>query len=303
VRRQGPRTHGEQESTVSQAQGVSPQDVSVVIQGPTGPHTADVIASARRWLPGAQVVLSTWAGSGADPTAVDVLVESDDPGSVPYWPGNTRQFNTNRLMRSSRAGVEASDRPYVLKLRTDTPLTGHGFLAWFGAFPERFEGLHVFRQRVLTLAVATRPSALAAYLFHPSDCVHFGLREDIEHLWCGPEVDETANATYWTQPAHRKHAPAAGPDLALWNEQLIWLSALRRAGYDVDYPFFRHLRPGLVAQSDLALVNNFVVLEEWQFGVALAKLTPVVRACDLGTYLWFEDWLALYESHRTAAAA
>lgn len=267
--------------------------VSVVVQGPVQAHLPGVLESVRRHLPGAELVLSTWRGSGAAAYDADVTVESEDPGSVGYWEGNTRPINTNRLLRSSRAGVLRATRPFVLKLRSDSPLTGAGFLDWWGARPTRVPPLAVFRERVLTLSVATRPSSLGAYLFHPSDCVHFGLAADVRHLWDAPEVDEAANTAYWTAQGaggSGRHAPPVG----LWNEQLVWLSALARAGHEVAYPYFRYTRPGLAALSDLSLVNNFLVLEDWQFGVSLAKLAPLVRSCSPDGYLAHEDWASLY---------
>jgi hypothetical protein len=282
---------------------LDPHEVSVVVQGPAGPHLQDVLGSVRRFLPAAELVLSTWRGTGGEAADVDVLVESDDPGSVPYWPGNPRPVNTNRLLRSTREGVRAAQRPHVLKLRSDTPLTGSGFLDWWGAHPRRSADLVVFRRRVLTISVATRPASMDNHLFHPSDCVQFGLREDLLHLWSTPEVDEVANTGHWLPGGAGAGAPPVGPPLAHWNEQVVWLSALRRAGHEVDYPFYRYLRPGLAALSERALVNNFLVLDEWQFGVALAKLQAEVRVCRLSEYLSYEDWLRVYTQQARPLAA
>ena len=110
------------------------------------------------------------------------------------------------------------------------------------------------------------------------------------------EVDEVSNATYWTKgPGSRGgHAPNPGsPGPALWNEQVVWLSALRRAGHDVDYPYYGYLSDGLAARSDLSLVNNFVVLEPWQLGVDMPGLIGLTRLSGVNGYLWHEDWLQL----------
>ncbi len=278
---------------------VHPRDVSVVVQGPMAPETPTVLASVRELLPEAELVFSTWVGASTEGTDVDVLLHNVDPGSTAYWPGNDRKINTNRMIRSTRAGVEAATRPWVLKLRQDTPVVSTAFLEWADHPARRGDDLRVFEQRVLTTSIATRGATLMPdFLFHPSDCVHFGRAEDVRRLWSAPDVDELANSTYWTKGpgAAAGHTPNPGsPGPALWNEQVLWLSALRRGGHDITYPHYGYSSAGLARQSDLSLVNNFLVLEPWQFGVALPGLIGLTRLSGARAYLWHEDWLQLVD--------
>ena len=276
---------------------VHPRDVSVVVQGPVAPETPAVLASVRAVLPEAELVLSTWEGTTTQGLDVDVLLHNADPGSSAYWPGNDRKVNTNRMIRSTRAGVEAATRPWVLKLRQDTPVVGTAFLEWADHPAPRTDDMRVFGHRVLTTSIATRGAGrMPHFLFHPSDCVHFGRADDVRHMWAADEVDEVANATYWTKGpgAATGHAPNPGsPGPALWNEQALWLSALRRAGHDVTYPYYGYTSEGLARRSDLSLVNNFLVLEPWQLGVAMPGLIGLTRLSGVRGYLWHEDWLQL----------
>jgi hypothetical protein len=278
---------------------VHPRDVSVVVQGPVAAETPAVLASVRALVPEAELVLSTWQGASTTGLDVDVLLHSVDPGSTEYWQGNDRRVNTNRMIRSTRAGVEAATRPWVLKLRQDTPVLSRAFLSWADHPAPRTDELRVFGQRVLTTSIASRGAARnPSFLFHPSDCVHFGRAEDLRHLWGADEVDEVANATYWTRgpgsaPGHPLNPGSPGP--ALWNEQTLWLSALRRAGHDITYPYYGHLSEGLTRMSDVSLVNNFLVLEPWQMGVGMPGLIGLARLSGVGGYIWHEDWLQLVE--------
>lgn len=283
-------------------------DVSVVVQGPPGPYLADVLGSVRRVLPGAELILSTWKGSAPQGADADVVVENDDPGSEPYrlatGGASVRLFNTNRLLRSAREGIARATRSHVLKLRTDTPLTGSSFLDWFEQPQPRLEQDRVFTRRVVTLSVATRPGdRSAAYLFHPSDCVHFGLRDDLALLWSGAEVDETENAAYWeVRDPTGGSRPFPGASARYWNEQVMWLAAVRAAGLTVDYPYTGYSAPGLAERSDRLTYNNFLVLEPWQFGVAIPKLQDMVTASDPDGYLYFDDWRRLRERFSASAA-
>ena len=280
---------------------IDSNEVSVVIQGPVGPAAVETVASVRRFLPGAQLILSTWRGSATDGLAVDEVILSDDPGSVPYpEPNGTaspRMANTNRMLRSSRAGLERAERTYALKLRTDSPLTGTGFLSWWGRFERRRDSLKVFQSRVVTTSVATRPGlTMSGYLFHPSDCAHFGLKADVLHLWSAREIDEAANFTFRPDPS----LPAR---TRFWNEQVLWLDCLERSGMAVDYPWTGYAGAGVVDRSDLSIANNFTVIEPWQFGISFPTLRAMTEGSAMESYMWFPYWLDLYRGLTEPATA
>ncbi len=283
-----------------------PADVSVVVQGPQGGLLTDVLASVRQHLPGSELILSTWRGAPNAGYDADVLVENDDPGSAPYrtigGAPSPRLSNTNRMLRSTRLGVAQASRPFILKLRTDTPLVGTDVLSWWNRFPARGSDLRVFEERVICPSVAVRPGARSPqYLFHPSDCVHFGLAADVQRLWAADEIDELDNTTYWLHPGRDATTVPFSPVAPRYfNEQVLWLAALEAAGHHVDYPHAGYRAHDAVATSDASIVTNFVVLEPWQMGITMPKLHPMVRTSDLGTYLHFPDWL---EAYRDAAAS
>lgn len=269
-------------------------EVSVVIQGPVGTGTKDVVESVRRFLPSAQVVLSTWEGSSTGGLSVDEVVLSRDPGSVPYPEADgspsPRLANTNRMLRSTRAGLDRAERPFALKLRSDSPLTGQRFLSWWGRFERRSSSMQVFGSRVVTTSVATRPGRTTpGYLFHPSDCAHFGLTEDVRHLWAASEIDESENFSFRSNSSEL-------PRTRYWNEQVLWLSCLDRSGVTVDYPWTGYLANNVVEDSDLSIVNNFTVVEPWQFGVAFPSLRAMTEGSVMESYMWYPYWLELYRS-------
>lgn len=288
---------------------VRAEDVSVVVQGPVGGWLPDVLTSVRRHLPGAELILSSWQGTVPAGVDVDVLVESLDPGSVNYRnvDGSQRHtlWNTNRMIHSTRAGLARATRPMALKLRTDTPMGSSDILDWWGAGGQRAERLRVFEERVVTISVATRPAETAfGYLFHPSDCVHFGLTADVRRLWDVEEVDELANATHWVGKGVKAgERPQAGFIERYFNEQWVFLSALRAAGHDIDYPHTGYLKPGLQQESDLAITNNFVVVEPWQAGVSIPKLMELVQHSRLDSYMHHDDWWRVRDMHCPVSAA
>lgn len=285
----------------------APSDVSVVVQGPVGPYLPEVLASVRRTLPGAQLVLSTWRGTVPNDVDADVVVENPDPGSafmrrVSDGSPTTIQLNTNRMLLSASAGIAAVDRELTLKLRTDTPIDSPRFLSWSadGAARRYAPEYPVFAQRLLTVSVAVRPS-VTGYFFHPSDCVHFGRTEDVALLWGCPLIDEVDNATRWLATVRRGGRPPLEHTLLRhWNEQVLWLSALERAGFPINYPYVGYLNADVLRASERSLTDNFVVLEPWQFGVRMPKLQGMIINSALWTYVDHEQWRSL-EQRRAAA--
>ena len=93
------------------------KEISVVVQGAISGKSTDpehyqitkkVLQSIRKYLPGAEIILSTWKGSDVKGLDYDQLVESDDPGAVLLGEYNgVKAFNNlNRQIVSSKAGLD-----------------------------------------------------------------------------------------------------------------------------------------------------------------------------------------------------
>ena len=112
-------------------------------------------------------MLSTWAGTYPKGIAYDALVLSEDPGPVGTNPSNA---NVNRQLASTLAGIEASSRPLVVKVRSDLQFHSAALLREWGRRPGRGEALRVFDERLLVPNIfVRRPTYLAPLAFHPTD--------------------------------------------------------------------------------------------------------------------------------------
>lgn len=125
-----------------------PTDISVVIQGAVGTATQKCLTSVRRFLPEAEIVLSTWAGADTDALDFDILVQSQDPGGIrhDFAIQNVKNSsnNFNRQLLSTNAGLAKATRQYALKLRSDLMLQGTGFLTYWDLFPARNQAYSFF---------------------------------------------------------------------------------------------------------------------------------------------------------------
>lgn len=255
------------------------EHISVIIQGPIHHQeslTKRVLESVRTHLPNAEVILSTWKGSDVLGLDCDVLLLNDDPGAIN---GNN---NVNRQIVSTRNGLQKASRHYAVKLRTDTLLTGTGFLEVFERDTERRDDFKVFQHKVVIPTLYTRnPLHFSIYtgsshFFHPSDIFQFGLTSDLSLLWDIPLA--TPNTVFKTVP-----------------EQYIWLCCLKAIIGDIHYlhlPLFTRLKV-----HQIALANNFVVETPTNLGIKYPPrlLANAVYTCY--TYNQVRDLYLRYVVH------
>ena len=161
---------------------INNEDVSVVVQGSVNPvFTAKTLSSVRKYLPGAEIILSTWKDCNVSGLDYDKLIVSEDPGKIVMSP--TEVNNVKRQICSTINGIKASQRQYILKIRSDVKLTSKGFINYFSKFPNCKKEMQVFKQKIVVSTFVTRDSLDWECSYCLSDWVSFGLKEDMEKLW------------------------------------------------------------------------------------------------------------------------
>jgi hypothetical protein len=279
---------------------IDAKDISVIVQGhvrglhtdPPGERwTWQALHSVRRWLPGAEIILSTFRESDITDLPCDVIVLNDDPGWLDLSPVNRLVGNTNRQIGSTLAGLRRASRPYALKMRYDLVLHGHEFLSYFGRFRERAADWRIFSERVVSCtSVSLNPRKRSPNPLAPSDWFHFGWRDDLLRLWDIPFIPpldaqeaDTLNPQRWIRDIHCYSA-----------EQYIWVSCLRKK-QDFTFRHSRDASDRIVALSELSIANNFVLLEPEQISLVCKKYEDKNRL----TYskhlnYTYAEWLHLY---------
>lgn len=103
---------------------IADDELAFVIQGPiVADVSASLAASIAAKHPRAQVIVSTWLGVDIPPQIrADQIVLSEDPGQIATQ--HVFMRNAPRLVRSTRAGVAAATRAFVIKLRSDAGYHG-----------------------------------------------------------------------------------------------------------------------------------------------------------------------------------
>lgn len=248
---------------------IHPNDLSVIVQGPiTRPAsgnraaaaTADVLASVRKHLPGAQLILSTWRGEELAGLPCDHSILSDDPGAIAPNPDFPHRLNNvNRQLVSTAAGLRLATRRYGLKLRSDTPLLHAGFLEIDRVSARRHPRWRMFGERVLLPKELSLHPAVVPSLFYGSDVFQFGLTEDLRALWSAPLAPEpeTSRAFHPGSPPPLVYNVVEGPYVRMAPEQYYITSFLRQRGVHASPSYLSDCGLFQTAISLLFMANNF----------------------------------------------
>lgn len=270
------------------------KDISVVVQGPIDKIvTLKCLKSIKKYLPHAEIILSTWEGSDIDilDGLYDKVVLNKDPGFSFYSKDkNSKLNNVNRMIVSSKAGLDLVTTKYVLKFRTDLYLTGNSFLKYFNKFNSyNNEHLRVAEKRILSCAkYARNPNCKDnPYPMHPSDIIFFGLTSDVKKVYDIPLMNNE-DANYFR---HHKNTFNNNMLSRYLPEQHIWVNYLnyKKCNNAVD------CNKENIKDSELSFANNLVILSKFQLNIRSDK-KDFFSSLPHGCYTNY-SWLKMYKKY------
>lgn len=268
---------------------IDSSDISVVLQGPVRQETLASVRSIRKYLPKAEIILSTWEGEDVDALrSLARIIESKCPEAYVQHDRLHVRNNLNRLIRSTQYGLALVRRPYALKMRSDMVLDSADFLKTF----ERFQAagpLKVLTRKVLVPALFSRRGYHGhATPFHLSDWAAFGLMEDLHRLFLPlHEVPEPEFTRWFDHPGMK--SPYGSTLFRLAPEQYITESLYANAFGHHLMADARDNGPDIIEESDRFVVSNFIVAEHADTGFVLPKYPESLDAQMTGAE-FFELW-------------
>jgi WavE lipopolysaccharide synthesis protein len=246
------------------------RQISVVVQGPYHADWTPVcLQSIRRFLPGAEIILSTWEHEPvpeAIRAQVEAVVFNADPGMIdvsaavarlPRLRFVTKCGNQNRQLISTRGGLARATRPYALKLRSDMMLEHAGFLA---ALDEGAADDRCTQAPIVTTDVMSPDRSCTLYFVH--DFASFGRTGDLRRLFAAPAVDAVAART-WDVLAVARH-------FAVYAEQYLWYHLLS-PHFDLHMANCWDRNEEAATQCKRLLASHVSPLTFATFGVTLQK--------------------------------
>lgn len=255
-------------------------EISVIVQGAIDKNFTPIcLKSIRKYLPGAEIILSTWEGSDVDGLDYDELVLNRDPGGYKHdfaiynQPRSTNNFN--RQLISTCSGIMKANRKYCMKLRSDIILKSADFLKYWDKFEVRDSKYKLFSHRVLCSSLFSREHSCQngtgfPVPFHPSDFWFFGLLEDLKDYFgdCPRETEKEASDWGFKYPNRLPYTTC------LWRfspEQCFCVNWVKKYYPDVQFEDWSDWNPVNIELSNRILYNNFIFLCVEQSGVYSAK--------------------------------
>lgn len=274
---------------------IDSKDISVIVQGAIDKRLTPVcLASIRTHLPDAAIILSTWKGMAPEYLDYDILVESEDPDAYCIDTYGTKN-NVNRQILSTKNGLARASTLYALKMRSDMEITGTSFLHYFFAFPARSDRFKLLRSRLVISNLYTSNAEKTKFLFHPSDWICFGFREDVAHLWDIDLAPEPETSAFFRK--NKKQFALQDP-VPTWKfryipEQYICLAFVKKF-CQLDFQHYLDYTPANLSVWNAVLANNFVVLDyHGQLDMRFLKYDPDIHKPE--NQLTHFQWLKLYK--------
>lgn len=244
---------------------VPSSEISVILQGPlwTLPKSnkhfgvEQSLPSIKRNFPDAEIIISTWTHENTDGIEVDKIIKSEDP--LPFEDSTKTTRNFNRQIVSTKAGLAHATRPYVLKTRSDILFTSPEVAQIDDSRKGSF-----LKSPITTTNMIVRNHRCVPFLFHPSDVIQFGLKEDMIDLWDIPlETKEEVTSSgreniffRYSSTVFRYHP-----------EQSLCIRWLRKHGVDVSLKTPTHISAEYLKTWENTLVNNFHVIDYEKSGI------------------------------------
>lgn len=274
---------------------INTEDISVVVQGAIDKiNTPICLKSIRKYLPGAEIILSTWEGSEVDGLDYDILLLNKDPGSN----GLIRKYpfehinNVDRQIVSSYNGAKRATRSYVLKLRSDMELEGSNFLKIYEKFCKGTDK-SFFKQRILVnehVSFKGLPAVLG-------DWSVFGLREDIVEYYNIPLFCD--KNTYFFEDKNIDLKPKFADIVCKYiPEQWIAMQNIYKYNKGIIFDNFYNFKQEHVKISQDFILNNIICCEDKISNIYLKKFKNLLPCVTCKNEVFFYTWYMLCRKNK-----
>ena len=292
---------------------ISSQDLSIVVQGPNiKQHTCKCLKSLRKNFPKAQIIFSTYEKENIDNLDFDILIKSTDPGATKL--SETMSNNINRILVTTKAGLNKVTRKYCLKIRSDMFFENDKILLNLEQnFEKREKDFTVFKQRVLFYALWTRKHEhlvnkhFIMTPFYLSDWLCFGLSEDIKNYFDSIELTKEPEFSYYFKNIKniRYEIYNTGITWQFSPEQYFATSFFKKYFKDAFMKSLQDFSEEKMEFSRRILANNVIVCGYKECGAyiqkkqykTVSKYINILNGCWLDGVYRYADFLTDYKKY------
>ena len=259
------------------------------------------IQRVRVLFPLSEIILSTWLlGPEKENHLLEKLkyldvevIFSVDPGPLVYREGIYEWVsNINRMINSTKKGVEASTREYVVKLRTDSYFINDNLKNFFlhrNIINSRFErekNYSLFSERIINCNLFARHSrSYRPFDFHPGDIMMLGKKEDVLNFFSSPVADESLFEVIFNKTIFSL--------MRLVPEQYLWINYIKKRVHDFNYSGNNARGVDLTSLSERYYINNFIPFSSEQLGFVWPKYSDKYNNKGEDSIYHFSDWVKI----------
>ncbi len=258
---------------------LTPKNISVVVQGEIIPkQTKRLLKSIRKYLYGSEIILSTWEGENLKDLEYDKVILSKDPNTFHVnWGSQTYNININRMILSTKVGIENASHQYILKIRSDCILKNKNFLKYFDKYPYVNPKYQVFHHKIIAYSIysyrleTNDKNQQMQHAFFVSDMVYFGKKNDIINLFSCPLVIKEDYIDYFK--THKKNEIDIFPE-RMWRmspEQYIISQLVTKYFPEITFEHNTDYNEEKLKFSHNFIMNNFIFLDVEHWGIYLQK--------------------------------
>lgn len=269
-------------------------NISIVVQGAVSSITPKVLENLRKIFLGAEIILSSWEGSDVNELLYDKVILSKDPGGTVGDKVSGVLNNVNRQITSTKAGIDAATRQYILKTRTDIIFNNNGFLEYFGKYDNKDSG--VLKNRILICNYFTRNPRVMRLCFHPSDWIVFGNSDDIKRYYSNVSLQSSEEAEWFNH--HSKSCDFFTNFIPRYTaEQHIFLGFIKSIDKDFEFECCYDSSKELISKTEKAFAKYFVVLDYGkELNIKFSKYNPN-QYYEKYTLISHRKWKGLYHHY------
>lgn len=283
--------------------------VSFVFQGvffdDRNDDTLSNIKKVRVIYPRSEIILSTWSlGLDEEKRITQKLKEIDvkvifnkDPGPLIFRDGSYKWVtNINRMIVSTKNGVEAASRAYVAKLRTDSFFINDNLKSFFlkreliGHKYNRDREFSLFSERIINCNLFARHSrSYRPFDFHPGDIMLLGRKNDVLNYFDVSLADESIFDVIFNKSIFSL--------MSLVPEQYLWVSYIKKMNATFNYNGNKEKSKEITFISEKYYINNFIPLSCQQLGFFWPKYGYKYKNKGNGSIYHYSDWVRINEFH------
>lgn len=256
-------------------QTIASADITVVIQGllyrnhAEGDLALRALTSIRQHLPHAEILISTWPHQSVAGLTVDQVLVLEEP--ICFEDVNGEVNNVLRQIVSTRHGIEAAKRPYVLKFRADHFLLNSNITRLSDYSASVASHKQFFSHPVTVTNLFIRNPVHVPMLFHLSDLVQFGCKQDLLDLW-SIRMPTYQDIYFPTVPKWRIGGHFGGYSAKRQvPEQTLMLAWLAKKGTSIQLPHPFYSSYSLLKLWEHMLVDHFYVMNWQHSGIVFPK--------------------------------